>query len=55
MEEEHRNALEASLDDICRDLDAEDVLPYLRAKGIIQKGQIETILVHKHYPYEKQM
>uniref|UniRef100_A0A914V853 non-specific serine/threonine protein kinase n=1 Tax=Plectus sambesii TaxID=2011161 RepID=A0A914V853_9BILA len=44
MNEEHRNALQASLYDICKDLDAKDVLPYLNSKGIVQAGQVEDIM-----------
>uniref|UniRef100_A0A914V2Q4 CARD domain-containing protein n=1 Tax=Plectus sambesii TaxID=2011161 RepID=A0A914V2Q4_9BILA len=44
MDEEHRNALERSLNDICQDLDAEDVLPYLRSKGIVKEGQAQEII-----------
>uniref|UniRef100_A0A914WLH3 CARD domain-containing protein n=1 Tax=Plectus sambesii TaxID=2011161 RepID=A0A914WLH3_9BILA len=44
MNEEHKNALIASLHDICQDLDAEDVLPYLRSKGTIKEGQAQDIL-----------
>uniref|UniRef100_A0A914VRP0 CARD domain-containing protein n=1 Tax=Plectus sambesii TaxID=2011161 RepID=A0A914VRP0_9BILA len=44
MNTEHRNALQASLHEICQDLDAEDALPYLRAKGIVQEGQAQEIL-----------
>uniref|UniRef100_A0A914UZP1 CARD domain-containing protein n=1 Tax=Plectus sambesii TaxID=2011161 RepID=A0A914UZP1_9BILA len=44
MNEEHRNALQASLHEICQDLDAEDTLPYLMAKGILQGGQAQEIM-----------
>uniref|UniRef100_A0A914XCK1 CARD domain-containing protein n=2 Tax=Plectus sambesii TaxID=2011161 RepID=A0A914XCK1_9BILA len=45
MNEKHRNALQASQYDICQELDAEDVLPYLNTKGIVQDGQIEELMV----------
>ena len=47
MNEEHRNALQASLHEICQDLDAEDTLPYLMAKRILQGGQAQEIMVEK--------
>uniref|UniRef100_A0A914VB96 CARD domain-containing protein n=1 Tax=Plectus sambesii TaxID=2011161 RepID=A0A914VB96_9BILA len=44
MEKEHKDALERSLHDICQDLDAEEVLPYLRSKGIVKEGQAKEIM-----------
>uniref|UniRef100_A0A914X923 Uncharacterized protein n=1 Tax=Plectus sambesii TaxID=2011161 RepID=A0A914X923_9BILA len=44
MHEKLKNALERSLHDICQDLDAEDVLPYLRSKGIVTDRQTQEIM-----------
>uniref|UniRef100_A0A914VIH6 CARD domain-containing protein n=1 Tax=Plectus sambesii TaxID=2011161 RepID=A0A914VIH6_9BILA len=44
MNEEHKNALERSLHDISQDLDAEDVLPYLRSKGVVKEEQAQEIM-----------
>uniref|UniRef100_A0A914WVP1 CARD domain-containing protein n=1 Tax=Plectus sambesii TaxID=2011161 RepID=A0A914WVP1_9BILA len=44
MNEEHKNALERSLHDICQDLDADEILPYLRSKEVIQRSQVQEIM-----------
>lgn len=45
MNEEHKNALEATQDDVCENLDPEDILSYLFIKGIVQEEHAEEIMV----------
>uniref|UniRef100_A0A914WCJ1 CARD domain-containing protein n=1 Tax=Plectus sambesii TaxID=2011161 RepID=A0A914WCJ1_9BILA len=44
MNDEHKNALQASQYDICQELEAEDVLLYLNTKGVVRDDQVEEIL-----------
>uniref|UniRef100_A0A914VM86 CARD domain-containing protein n=1 Tax=Plectus sambesii TaxID=2011161 RepID=A0A914VM86_9BILA len=48
MNEEHSNAWQAILHDICQDLDTEDVLPYLLAIEVVQAGQAQEIMAIPH-------